>query len=104
MYCDVASDRLHDIRDIGPRTNTDSCRGSPALSAPQFKVGGRIMLSVLVLEPNFLCLRCLTAGSTQLNLALVQPALIGRSVVNIIGCSHLMVECQLFPESIVGFA
>ena len=73
----------------------------PAFSASKLEacvlVGG-----MLVFETNLLCFGCLTHGSAQLDLALVNPSLIGRRIFNITRRLHLMVQFQLFHESFIG--
>ena len=61
-----------------------------------------LVCGMLVLESNLLCFRSLTDGSTQLDLALVDPSLVGRRIFDITRRLHLMVQLQLFHESFIG--
>ena len=77
---------------------------SPALPTPKFKVCSSCPLYVLVLESYLLHFGSLTACSTEFNLSLVEPSLIGGRFLNVLWGGKLVVQLKLLPEAFVGLA
>ena len=56
---------------------------------------------MLIFESDLVCFRGLRARTTQLELALINPALIGWRVFHILWHLHFAVQLELSPESFV---
>ena len=59
---------------------------------------------MLVLESDFICLRSLAAGAAQLDLALIDPALVCWALFHVLRRLHAIVELQLLHEAFVRVA
>lgn len=59
---------------------------------------------MLIFESDLVGFRCLSTGSAQRNFFEIHPSLVGRDVFDIVGCAHLPVEIELFPEPFIRIA